>query len=76
MVKALRQAGRNQHVMIVGHEPNLSHVLSLLLTGSADGVAIELKKGGCAAVELTAFEPGGATLLWLLPPRALRRAGR
>jgi phosphohistidine phosphatase len=76
-LKALRLAGRSQHVMIVGHEPNLSCVLSLLLTGAVDGVPIELKKGGCAAVELTAFEPrGGATLCWLLPPRALRRAGR
>jgi phosphohistidine phosphatase len=63
--------------MIVGHEPNLSNVLALLLTGTADGARIELKKGGCAAVELTAFAPrGGATMLWLLPPRALRRLER
>lgn len=76
-LKALRLVGRSQHVLIVGHEPNLSSVLSLLLTGAVDGVNIELKKGACAAVELTAFEPhGGATLRWLLPPRALRRAGR
>jgi len=76
-LKALRAFGRNRHVMIVGHEPNLSNVLALLLTGTPDGARIELKKGGCAAVELTAFAPrGGATLLWLLPPRALRRLER
>jgi len=76
-LKALRQRERSQQVMIVGHEPNLSSVLSLLLTGAVDGVPIDLKKGGCAAVELTAFEPRGASALrWLLPPRALRRAGR
>ncbi len=76
-LKALRLVERSQHVMVVGHEPNLSAVLALLLTGAADGAAIELRKGGCAAVELTAFEPrAGATLRWLLPPRALRRAGR
>ena len=76
-LKALRLAGRSQQVLIVGHEPNLSSVLSLLLTGAVDGVNIDLKKGACAAVELTTFEPrGGATLRWLLPPRALRRAGR
>lgn len=76
-LRALRPFGRNQHVMIVGHEPNLSGVLALLLTGTTDGAAIEMKKGGCAALEVTAFEPrGGATLRWLLPPRALRRVGR
>jgi phosphohistidine phosphatase len=76
-LKALRPFGRSQHVMIVGHEPNLSSVLALLLTGPAEGVAIEIKKGGCAAVELSGFEPRtGATLHWLLPPRVLRRAGR
>jgi len=73
-LQALRPFARKRHVMIVGHEPNLSNVLALLLTGTTDGAAIDLKKGGCAAVELTAFAPhGGATLLWLLPPRALRR---
>jgi phosphohistidine phosphatase len=76
-LKALRLFGRSQQVMVIGHEPNLSSTLALLLTGAADGAAIELKKGSCAAVELTAFEPrSGATLRWLLPPRVLRLAGR
>lgn len=76
-LKALRPFARKRHVMIVGHEPNLSNVLALLLTGTTDGAAIDLKKGGCAAVELTAFAPhGGATLLWLLPPRVLRSVRR
>ena len=74
-LKALRVFGRHQDVMIVGHEPNLSRTIALLLSGTA-GVSIELKKGACAALELAAFEPGGATLHWLLQPRALRRIGR
>jgi phosphohistidine phosphatase len=76
-VKALRLFARSQELMIVGHEPNLSSVVALLLTGTADGASIGMKKGGCAALELTSFAPrGGATLCWLLPPRALRLAGR
>jgi phosphohistidine phosphatase len=76
-LKALRQFARSQQVMVVGHEPNLSSLLALLLTGSPDGVPIELKKGACAAVEVTAFEPrGGGVLHWLLPPRTLRRTRR
>jgi len=74
-LKALRVFGRHQDVMIVGHEPNLSRTIALLLSGTA-GASIELKKGACAALELAAFEPGGATLHWLLQPRALRRIGR
>jgi phosphohistidine phosphatase len=75
-LKALRLFGRSQQVMIVGHEPNLSHTIALLIAGAADGASVELRKGACAALELTAFAPGGATLRWLLQPRALRRIGR
>jgi len=76
-LKALRPFARSKHVMIVGHEPNLSNVIALLLTGAPDGATIDMKKGGCAALEVTAFAPrGGATLLWLLPPRVLRRVRR
>ncbi|MCW5891316.1 MAG: histidine phosphatase family protein [bacterium] len=76
-LRALRLFARSRHVLLVGHEPNLGQLLALLLTGSPDGAAIALKKGACAAVELTALAPGGgATLRWLLPPRTLRRLGR
>lgn len=70
-----RHAGRG-NVMIVGHEPGLSQLVAALLTGSPDGVAIQLKKGACAALELDRLAPRRATLLWLCTPRALRRLGR
>jgi phosphohistidine phosphatase len=75
-LKALRAFGRHEDVMIVGHEPNLSRTIALLLFGATGGASIELKKGACAALELAAFEPGEATLHWLLQPRLLRRLGR
>lgn len=75
-LRALRLFARSRDVLLVGHEPNLSQLLSLLLTGSSDGAALAMKKGGCAAVELTALVPGGGTTLrWLLAPRMLRRLG-
>jgi phosphohistidine phosphatase len=72
-VRALRPYARHEHVVIVGHEPGLSGVVSFVLTGSPDGFRLALKKGGLVAVE--AHDLGrraGATLLWMLAPRQLR----
>jgi hypothetical protein len=35
-----------------------------------------LKKGGLGRVDLEAMEKGGGTLTWLVPPLALRTAGK
>ena len=53
-------------VAIVGHNPTLSDVVSIL-TGGVGGVgAIELRTGQAAVVELGGTEPGSATLCDLL----------
>jgi len=75
-LRALRDVAKGQHVMLVGHEPGLSSLASLLLTGSVDGVRVDLKKGGCVALSIRTPAPRAATLLWLATPRALRRLGR
>lgn len=76
-LRALRLFARHQSVMIVGHQPNLGQLAALLLGGSTDHPRLEVKKGACLAIELTSFVPGGgASLVWLLPPRILRRLGR
>jgi phosphohistidine phosphatase len=71
-------AGINKHhgkaasIMLVGHEPDLSLLASLLLTGSLTGAALELKKGGMCALEIGSLRAGKcATLLWLAPPKLL-----
>jgi phosphohistidine phosphatase len=59
-------------VLLVGHEPDLSRMISVLVTGGCDA-AIELKKGGLC--KLTAEKLGFgrcATLRWLLTPKQLR----
>ena len=76
-LQALRPWSRHDRVMLVGHEPGLSRLASLVLTGSAERLAIDLKKGGCIAIELEKLvPPTGATLRWLLTARQLRRLGR
>jgi phosphohistidine phosphatase len=60
-------------VAVVGHEPGLSSLVSLLLTGDEQQVTIDLKKGAVVSL-LLGDEPraGEATLRWLLTPGLAR----
>lgn len=56
-------------MLLVGHEPDLSHLASYLLTGGV-GLGLELKKGGLCKLEVQSWGPERpATLLWLVPPK-------
>ena len=61
-----------QRVLLVGHEPDLSRLISLLMTG-ATAAAIELKKGGLCKMSTDKLIFGQcATLNLLLTPKQLR----
>lgn len=77
-INALKPFARYKSVLIVGHEPGLSQVASLLLTGSPNSLRLDLKKGALAALDLDErFDRGsGNGLSWLLTPRQLRRLRR
>jgi phosphohistidine phosphatase len=64
-------------VMIVGHEPMLSELVEHVCTGGRSRGFVDLRKAGCACLEVT-FGPGGdaaeATLLWLATAKMLRAA--
>jgi phosphohistidine phosphatase len=59
-------------VAVVGHEPHLSRLASLLCADGENGLRLELKKG---AVALLGFDgpaaPGKGTLRWTVPPKIL-----
>jgi phosphohistidine phosphatase len=56
-------------VLLVGHEPYLSHLISLLLSGGPD-LPVTLKKGGLCRMEVESLAPTKcATLEWLMSPR-------
>ena len=60
-----------QDVLLVGHEPSLSRLISLLVSGDADA-AIEMKKGGLCKLEVENLQAGQcAKLAWLLTPAQL-----
>lgn len=74
-VAALAPFGRDDSVMVVGHEPQLSAIVSLLLTGEPDGMHLRMRKGACVALDLPAkrIEPGAAELHWMMTQRQLRK---
>jgi phosphohistidine phosphatase len=73
-IAALAPFARYGNVLMVGHEPQLGAVVSLLLSGSSDVVHVRLGKGACVALELpNRFERGSAELRWMLTQRQLRK---
>jgi phosphohistidine phosphatase len=63
-------------VVLTGHEPHMSGLLSLLLAGDDGLVASLFRKGAAALVTFPASpRPGGGLLEWLLQPSALRALG-
>jgi phosphohistidine phosphatase len=65
--------GRHGTVALVGHEPGLSRLASLLCSGSEDAVRLELKKGGVIVLDVYGpVEPARAILRWVLAPKILR----
>ena len=69
-VNGISPAPRN--LLLVGHEPYLSRLISVLTTGRGE-LRVELKKGGLAGLEAQeglAFD-SCAVLKWLLTPRQM-----
>jgi phosphohistidine phosphatase len=62
-------------LMLVGHNPTLSELVSLLVVGARKSPICELKKGGIAALQRVAGPVGLFELSWMAPPRLLRRIG-
>lgn len=67
-----RRSPQPENLLLVGHEPYLSALLSVLISGQADA-AIDLKKNGLVKIEAAQRLKFGrcATLNWLLTPRQL-----
>jgi phosphohistidine phosphatase len=64
-----------ERLMLVGHNPTLSELVSLLVVGARMSPVCELKKGGIAALSKRGGPSGLFELSWLATPRLLRRLG-
>jgi len=59
-------------VAIVGHEPQLGHLVTYLVTGS-ERSGVELKKGGACLIDFEGKPSAGrGRLVWAIPPGILR----
>lgn len=61
-----------ENVLLVGHEPDLSQLISQLISGGP-ATAIDMKKGGLAKLEISAelCYARCAALAWLLTPKQM-----
>lgn len=72
---ARRLSGFNYPLMVVGHEPHLGRLVSLLVSGTLDHQVINFKKGGICC--LKRIETRSRARLWgidwILTPKLLRQ---
>jgi len=74
VLEALSKPRLPESVLVVGHEPTLSRVASLLLTESSEALSIRLKQGGVIALEFPdRIGKGAAQLRWMMTQRQLRQ---
>ena len=60
-------------LLLVGHEPDMSSLISLMVSGGPE-CAVTMKKGGLCRLSIDALHYGRcASLEWLLTPRQLTR---
>lgn len=67
--KLLEKYARQEAIMVVGHNPNLSQFLGAVVSDSGCEASAELKKGAVAKVEMRRTS---GTLQWCLTPKIVR----
>ena len=67
--KLLEKYSRQEAIMVVGHNPNLSQFLGSVISDSGCEASVELKKGGVAKVEMRRT---AGLLQWCVTPKVLR----
>lgn len=67
--KMLEKYSRQDSIMVVGHNPNLSEFLGRLISEAGCEATVELKKGAVAKVEM---RRSSGSLSWCFTPRIVR----
>lgn len=67
--KLLEKYARQEAIMVVGHNPNISQFLGALISDSGCEASVDLKKGALARVEM---RRSSGTLNWCITPKVAR----
>jgi phosphohistidine phosphatase len=67
--RMLEKYAKQESILLVGHNPNLSEFLGHIICEAANEASIDLKKGAVARVEMGRHS---GTLNWCVTPRLLR----
>ena len=67
--RTIEKYAKQESIMVVGHNPNLSQFLGAAISESGCEASVELKKGAVARVDM---RRSSGTLLWCFTPKALR----
>jgi phosphohistidine phosphatase len=67
--KLLEKYSAHEAIMVVGHNPNLSQFLGMIVSDSGCEASLDLKKGAVAKVETRRTS---GTLQWCLTPKVVR----
>jgi phosphohistidine phosphatase len=67
--KLLEKYARQEAIMVVGHNPNLSQFLGAVISDTGCEASVELKKGAVARVDM---RRSSGTLQWCLTPKVAR----
>ena len=76
LLDELREEHATEHtIMVVGHEPHLSSLISLVSSGTLD-CAIRLKKGALCKLRIPTLGPGRCGRIeWSLTPKQMSKLG-
>jgi phosphohistidine phosphatase len=74
LFRELAKDKESSSIFLFGHAPHLDDIIATTL-GSRHHVT-SLKKAGVALIELKRVSPPSAEIVWLAPPKLLRKAGK
>ena len=74
VIAELAKRVKRRRVAVVGHEPDLGELAAALIGATRP---LPFRKGGVCRIDVERLDPAaGGSLVWFLPPRVLRKAGR
>jgi phosphohistidine phosphatase len=75
LIQTIKKRGTVDSILLVGHEPYLSELISLLVFGEAHS-AVVMKKAGLAKLRVTTLKAERCALLvWLMTPKQMMLIG-